>query len=405
MNSEEPEQIPLFQQAVEPDRVDVRTLIAIFCAAFGGFTNLYCTQSIYPTLLHLFDFSVAGAGGLLTATTLALAASALFAGRIARRFGTRRAILAGLGALALTTILFACARHQGELIALRILQGALIPIVLAALLAGMGDMGQRAGALSLAAAYTSATLLGGLAGRFLPAVLMGGDEWTRAFLAFAGLQGGLLAAVWFLYPQASSKPDLTGTSLPDWVRGLAPLLRGELLRVAVAGFCLLFAQVAITTYIAIRLAEAPFEWTTQQLGVLYAVFLPAVLSVRWTPRALAQWGAPRTLRYAMGAGWAGLALTLTSSAVLIVLGLVVFSCSVFSAQAVLARASGLASPDKREAASGLYLCLTYLGASAGALAPALTWASLGWAGCLLLIAGVQLAGYLLTEEVRGSVPR
>ena len=87
------------------------------------------------------------------------------------------------------------------------------------------------------------------------------------------------------------------------------------------------------------------------------------------------------------------------------LGLVVFSCSVFSAQAVLARASGLASTDQKEAASGLYLSLTYLGASAGALAPALAWTSLGWAGCLLVIAGVQLAGYLLIEEARDCVPR
>lgn len=373
--------------------------VAIFCATFGGFINLYCTQSIYPAMRQLFDMSVAGAGGMLTATTLGLAASALFAGRVARRFGTRNAVLGGLSALVLLTVLFALSTHKTELVVVRVLQGACIPVVLAAMLAGMGSMSHRVGAISLSAAYTSATLLGGLAGRFLPAVMMGEAEWTRAFLVFAALQAALLAIVWHMYPR-EGVPASEPVSLKAWSSGLVLMLRDDLLRVAAAGCCLLFAQVAVTTYIAIRLASHPFEWSTRELGFLYAVFLPAVLFVRWTPGTLERWGSARTLRYATGAGWSGLALTLTSVTPLIVFGLVVFSCSVFVGQAVLARAAGLASVDNKEAASGLYLSLTYLGASAGALAPALAWSSLGWAGCLLLVAGVHLAGYLLVEEAR-----
>lgn len=378
-------------------RIGLATHASVFCVAFGGFTNLYATQAIYPTLQDRFAITVSDAGSLLTATTLGLALTAPFAGRVANRFGPKKAALGGLALLILSVMLISQANTQIHLVALRLLQGMLIPVVLSALLASIGSMSAEEGGLSLPATYVTGTVLGGLAGRFIPALALAQLDWGAAFVAFGAAQALLLAVAWHLYPKIPFEPKAL-PSLASWTRALYPMFRARLLGVAIGGFCLLFAQTAVTTYIAIRLASAPYDWQTPALGALYVAFLPALIFVRQTPRAIERLGSSRTLGFAAGCGWIGLLLTLNSAVVVIVVGLVLFSAAVFVGQTVLAHDVGLATADNKEMASGLYLCAYYLGGSAGALTPALIWASTGWGGCLALIAVVHTVGYAIVRK-------
>jgi MFS transporter, YNFM family, putative membrane transport protein len=367
----------------------VGTHAALFGATLGGFMSLYCTQAIYPELRSRYGLTTAEAGALLTVTTLGLAFTSPFASSVARRLGPRAAVIMGIVLLAASAVLFGSVKGRVGLMGVRLLQGVLIPLVLSALLACINLLWTGADALSASATYVSGSILGGLLGRFLPAFMLPMLGWEGTFLAFGAVHLVLLPLVLMGFPhidadeQAAPPP---GFRPAEFLRKLGSVMGSA----QVAGFGLLFTQVSVTTYIGIRLASEPYGWGTRPLGLLYCVFLPALIFVRLTPGAVVRFGAHRTLGSAVLLGWMGLGLTLHSSEFVILTGLVVFATAVFMGQTVLAHLVGATSKANKAVAAGAYLCCYYVGGSAGALAPSLVWRGWGWTGCLGMIAVVQL---------------
>lgn len=282
------------------------------------------------------------------------------------------------------------------LFVLRVAQGVLIPVVLAAVLASTTALWPEVDASALAASFVTGTVLGGLLGRFIPAALMP-FGWTFAFAGFSGVQFGAALAVLLLYPPGR-RVEAVPVPLRVWIASFPLILRREIPAQALGAFGLMFSQAAATTYIAIRLASDPFGWGTTALGALYVVFLPALIFVRLTPRALAALGARKTLLLAVGASWIGLAATIFVHAPLILVGLTIFCAAVFVTQTVLAHLVSTAKTSQKEATAGIYLSAYYLGASCGALAPASVWSNHGWLGCLGMIAFVQTLGLLIAQR-------
>jgi MFS transporter, YNFM family, putative membrane transport protein len=222
--------------------------------------------------------------------------------------------------------------------------------------------------------------------------------WTNAFLGFAALQVLLAAIVVWLFPKAEPSRVPTTEPLLAWLRGVWPVLRNDIPHVAVGGFVLMVTQAAVTSYIAIRLAGEPFYWSTQALGALYAVFLPALIAVHLVPLAIQTRGSVRTLAVAIGAAWAGLGLTLFDHEALILVGMVVVSACVFVVQTVLAHHVGAVAVERRDKASSGYIACYYLGASVGAQAPSLFWNSFGWPGCVAFVVLAQMGGLVLARK-------
>jgi len=356
-------------------------------------------QALYPALAGRFGMGPASAGSLLTATTLGLALCAPFAGRLAARSGAKASVFSALAGLALTTCLTAFCEHTWSLVALRLLQGLLIPVALSALLA-TGKLWPSVDPAGLAATYVTGTIFGGLAGRFLPAALMH-TGWSSTFLCFGGLQLAATATVFRLFPnrrgEAGEVKLVQLESLFKWSAQIWPTVCKTIPHLAIGAAGLMFSQAAITTFVAIRLASAPFNWNTTQLGALYIVFVPAILFVRLTPLALRVKGPRWILLAAATTSWVGLGLTLPEKDVAVVAGLALFSAAVFVVQTVLAHQLGCLEVENRELASGSYLSVYYLAASAGAIAPALIWGSMGWVGCLGMVAAVQASGLLIAK--------
>lgn len=379
-----------------------RAHVAMFCAAAGGFCNLYAMQALVPALEERFGTGSTYAASLLTATTLGLALSAPFAGRVAARFGPRSAVIGALCALAGMTVAMAFTSNATLLVLLRFMQGICIPVALTALLANAAKTWPEVNTAALAATYVTGCLIGGVAGRLVPAALMQWG-WPLALTCFACLQFAAALTVHALHPNNhESRAEVA--ELREWAKAIAPTLRHDIPAQAIGGFCLLFSQAAVTSYVAIRLAGEPFGWTTTALGALYLVFLPALVFVRLTPRGIASMGSAKTLVVALAASWAGLALTIPGSVASIVVGLTLFSASIFVGQTVLAHLVSTAATQRKEMASGLYLSSLYAGASAGALAPASAWAEAGWIGCLAVVAAVQTVGVVVARSV-SSEPR
>ncbi|ANC90552.1 MFS transporter [Azospirillum humicireducens] len=361
---------------------------AMLVCAMTGFSSLYLTQSLGGELQRLHGLSVQQCAALLTATTLGLALASPLAGLLVQQLGLRRALVVGLTLLGLLDAGLAVAGGFAELLVLRAMQGAAMPMVLSALLAGIERQPSTRTALGMSATYVMGTVCGGIVGRLLPASLIPSFGWSAAFLAMALLHGIALLLALALAFKGSGPARQPAGDERSRRRGYGAW---SLPAVYAGGFALLFSQIAVFTFIAFRLAEPPFGWSTAMLGSLYLVFLPSLVFLHGTRRVVSRIGHGRTVAAAALLSWIGLLMTLAGSALPVVAGLVVFSTAVFFVQAVLAHALSLCGGASGARASGGYLFFYYLGGSLGSLVPALLWQRFGWAGCLALIALLQLA--------------
>ena len=80
---------------------------AVFLCGCAAFLNLYATQSILPAFAESFQVSARQAGWSITVTTLAVAVTAPFVGRLTGRFEQRTVIAVAALLLALPTLLTA----------------------------------------------------------------------------------------------------------------------------------------------------------------------------------------------------------------------------------------------------------------------------------------------------------
>jgi MFS family permease len=364
-------------------------------AAIGGFVSLYATQAVAPTLREISGLGVAQVSALLTATTAGLACMSPLSPFVIRRFGNRRTMISGLALLTIVAFALAATLDYRVMLAIRFAQGATIPFVLAALLSAIEGHWKHDAAMRMSVSYVSGALVGGVIGRFLPGIAVPVAGWTVGMAAMGLLQGAILAVVAIRFPK-------DGHSEPRRIRPVAKIAAvGGLgpLTCAGAGFILLFTQTAAFTYIAFRFADQPFGWSVTSISFVFLISLPAIFLIGASRRMVAWRGHGAALVMTLGVSWSGLAMTLPTAPILILVGLALVSIATFVAQAILAHAVSLNVANIAPASAGTYLFSYYVGGSFGSLLPSAVWNATGWTGCVVLIATVQLLGGLALHRL------
>ena len=253
----------------------------VVLAGFTAFINLYATQPLLPLLRRVFDANPFAVSLTITVSTLAVAVAAPIVGRLADRIGRRRVIVGSSTLLAVATGLAATSRSLPQLLAWRLVQGLLTPGVFAVTIAYIHERWPASHSGRATGAYVSGTVLGGFSGRAVAGVLASSVSWQAAFLALAGMIAGMATGLWVWLPpepprpetpwaasQAAATATLSGSASP-W-----RLLRHpQLLATDAIGFCVLFTQVAMFTYVTFHLAEPPFSLSTFALAWLFVVYL------------------------------------------------------------------------------------------------------------------------------------
>jgi YNFM family putative membrane transporter len=365
--------------------------LAVVLAGFAAFLDLYATQPLLPLLARTFHASTFEVGLTVTATTIAVAIAAPGVGRLADRIGLQRMILTSSAALAVTTALAATATSLTQLIIWRFLQGIVTPGIFASTIAYVLEVWPSTRAGRATAAYMSGTVLGGFTGRAIAGMVASGFSWHAAFVALAIVNSAVAATLWITLP-----PE------PRRTRPLAhrhePGTIGELFRnrrlVATfgVGFCVLFTQVAMFTYVTFHLAAPPYHLSTVALGWLFVVYLFGAAVTPLSGIAVDRYGHRAGLGSAMAIGGSGALLTLIPSLSAIIIGLALCATGVFIAQATTSGYIGAVTTRDRALAVGLYSTFYYGGGSAGGALPAAFWNRGGWPACVALVVAIQAIG-------------
>jgi MFS family permease len=365
------------------------SLIPVVLAGFAAFLSLYATQPLLPLFQEIFAASHFHVSLTVTATTTAVALSAPLVGRLADVWGKRRVMVAAAFILAATTILAATAFTLNQVIAWRFLQGLVTPGVFAVAVAYIHDRWDASRAGTATAAYVSGTVVGGFVGRATAGVVAAAVNWRASFVAIGVMS---LASAIVLWSTLSTDGEPARDAVDRSQKGslAAHLTNPQLIGAYAAGFCVLFTQIAMFTYVTFELAGPAFGLTTAAIGWLFAVFLVGAVITPFSGRWIDVYGHRTALVMAIAIGITGSLLTLGHALAAVVAGLALVCSGVFIAQAAASSYVGAAASHDRGLAVGLYAMFYYAGGSAGGTLPALFWNSGGWRACVALVVGVQM---------------
>jgi MFS family permease len=261
---------------------DIRTL-AVPTAGFATFLNLYSPQALLPRLSHDFNVTAGEISSLITAATVAIALTAPFTGALADVLGRKRLITAAMFAIVVPTLLMTLASSVPQLVALRFVQGLLVPPIFTVTVAYIGDEWPPGEVTRVAGLYTAGSSFGGFCGRLIPGFVTDLLDWRAAFAANALLTLAVAIAVAFMLPRERYFVRSEGL-LASSRQILAHLHNPRLLAIYAVGFGVLFNFTSVFTYVNFHLALPPYLFSPTLLG---AVSSPTSPVAYWCPGSAA----------------------------------------------------------------------------------------------------------------------
>ena len=373
--------------------------LPVIAAGIAAFLDLYSTQPLLPLFTRTFGASPFQAGLTITAPTVAIAIFAPFIGRIADRFGLRRVIVASAWGLTLATALAATSQTLAQLIFWRFVQGVATPGIFASTVAYIHEVWPPSRAGRATAAYMTGTIIGGFTGRAVAGVVAADVNWHAAFVVLALLTAAAASVLAWRLPEEDR--DAVRRRAAEHAKasrggGLGELLRNrQLAATCGVGFCVLFTQVAMFTYVTFHVAAPPYSLGTVAIGWLFVVYLVGAVVTPFSGWWIDTYGHRAGIASAMGIGGAGALLTLAPSLAAIVAGLALCSTGVFIAQATTSSYIGAVTRSSRALAVGMYSTFYYAGGSTGGALPSVVWRSAGWPGCVALVVAIQTIGVVI----------
>ena len=361
-----------------------RRTIIIGLTAFLTVVDLFATQAILPSLARAYQVTPAAMGLAVNASTFGMAVAGLTVALFDRHIDRWLGILASLVLLAVPTALLASAPDLTTFAVLRAAQGLCMASAFTLTLAYLGEECSAMDAGGAFAAYITGNVASNLIGRLISAGVADHLGLAANFYFFSALN--LAGAVLVFFTIHGTEPMPMGAAVrPDWLRHL----RDTRLRAAFGiGFCILFAFIGTFTYVNFVLVAAPLSLGPMSLGLVYFVFLPAIVTTLLAGRVAQVIGTRPALWGALALAGLGLPLLLTGQLPSVLIGLAVVGIGTFFAQAVATGFVGRAATEDKGAASGIYLASYFAGGLVGTALLGQLFDRLGWSAC---VGGIALS--------------
>jgi predicted MFS family arabinose efflux permease len=368
---------------------------------FLTLVDLFATQAVLPSLAKLYGVSPAAIGSAVNATTIGMATSCLGIALISQHIPRRLGIWVSLALLAIPTSLLAIAPDLVSFTALRILQGVFMAAAFTLTMAYLAEHCSAEQTATALAAYITGVVASNLVGRLVAASIadLFGLATSFYFFAILNLAGALLVVLNLRRISSLGTAGKRPSSLASW----GEHLRNPALRATFGiGFLILFAFIGIFTYVNFVLVRAPISIDRMSLGLVYLVFLPAMITTPLAGRFALLFGPRPALWGGLLVALAGLPLLLLPSLIGVLLGMVLVGVGTFFAQAIGTGYVGRAAKSDRATASGLYLASYYLGGLAGAAVIGQLFDRYGWELSVAVIGASLTVAGLLASKLRAG---
>ena len=376
----------------------VRRSLVIGLTAFLTVVDLFATQAILPSLTRHYGVTPAAMGFAVNASTFGMAFASLAVGFFSPRIDRRLGILLSLMLLAIPTSLLAVAPNLTVFTSLRIAQGLCMASAFTLTLAYLGEHCSAMDAGGAFAAYITGNVASNLIGRLISAAVADsfGISWNFCFFAALNLAGAGL--VYFTIHRVQPMHAMMPVGSP--LAAMIAHWRNRRLRAAFGiGFCILFAFIGTFTFVNFVLVRPPLSLGMMDLGLVYFVFLPSVVTTLLAGRAAALFGTRPTIWAALIVAALGLPLMLSPHLFDVLAGMVMVGVGTFFAQAAATGFVGQAAAESRGVASGTYLACYFCGGLGGTAVLGRLFDSFGWTVCVIGVACSLALAALLTATL------
>jgi predicted MFS family arabinose efflux permease len=376
-----------------------RTLL-VGAIGFLTLVDLFAAQAILPTLVAHYGVSRADMGFAVNASTMGMAVAGLLVALVARRIDRKTGIWVALALLAIPTTLLASAPDLATFTWLRIAQGVFMASAFTLTMAHLAEECSAKDAAAALAGYITGGVVSNLVGRLASAGLADHFGLEATFYAFAALNLAGAFVVLLGLGRARPMAPMAAPSRSPFAAWLAHLGHGPLRATFAIGFLILFVFVGTFTYVNFVLVGPTIGLGQMQVGFVYAVFIPSVLTTPFAGRAALRFGTRPTLWASLALAGAGLPLLLVPDLAPVLVGLALLGVGTFFAQAAATGFVASAAAADRAAASGLYLASYYCGGLVGSFVLGRLFDGLGWAACVAAIGAALAFAGLVAVRLR-----
>lgn len=372
-----------------------RSYICLLLLTACAYALMYGPQPMFNSIGQELAVDRGHIGLLVSVHMLSLSISPLCVGLLLGRTGIRRAILASSALLGISGAGMYCATSFEGLLAIRVLQAILTPVLLTSVMACIAGMFRHLDMKRALAGYVTATLVGSLTGRLgggYSAELFG---WRTTLAAICGLFLLCLVLARSIPEQAGGKPQAHRIS--DYLTVLKQKGVPSLLFVEACG---IFTFAAIGNLVPLRMAELGQGQSEGLIGLMYlgySIGLVASLTLNPLQRLF---GSTNNLLI-----FGGTVFTLSLLSLYPPLVWTIFSGLWFIALGefiVHSLAPGLINQLATKSGqcdhgmvNGLFLSSYYFGGVLGSWLPGIIYAHYGWLACLACMFAVQLMSLLV----------
>jgi MFS transporter, YNFM family, putative membrane transport protein len=378
--------------------VVLRSLV-IGLTAFLTVVDLFATQAILPSLTRHYNVTPAAMGFAVNASTMGMAVAGLVVGLLSQHIDRRLGILLSLVILAVPTSLLAVAPDLTVFTLLRVMQGLCMASAFALTLAYLGEQCSSMDAGGAFAAYITGNVASNLVGRLVSAGVVDTFGLASNFYFFAALNLAGAVLVYFTIHRVRPMQAMP-MAQPPFAAMLDHWRNPALCAAFGIGFCILFAFIGTFTFVNFVLVRPPLSLGRMELGFVYFVFLPSVVTTLLAGAAVSRFGTRPAIWGALAVAALGLPLLLSSHLAAVLTGMVLVGVGTFFAQAAATGFVGRAALDNRGVASGTYLACYFLGGLIGSAVLGQLFDRLGWTACVAGIGATLLVAGLLATRLK-----
>ncbi len=358
-----------------------RNLVIALIATVVSFGTLYIPQPMLPLLAAEFGVSAGDAGLLMTLAMLPLAIAPVAYGYFLQAIPARLMLMVALGLLSLDLLCFYLATEFWQLLALRLLQGLLLPAIFTALMtycASLVPVTQVRRAMGL---YIGATILGGFGGRLAGGVFASAFDWRSAFV----LMGLLQLLPLLLLTGVESDTDINFARLDR--NSIARVLRDRNYRFIFAALAsVFFVFSGILNNLPFRLRDLDPGATPLLISMLYLGYLVGAPVSFFSDTISRRAGNDRRgLLLGLAVFSAGLFALLFVAYAGMVVTMFFLAAGFFLIHALLSGLANHLAQEHRGVVNGLYVSIYYLSGALGSWLPGYLYEGLGWGGAIVVL--------------------
>ena len=370
-------------------------MAAILFTTILTLSALYVPQPLLPVLSAEFGVTRETAALLTTIAFIPLSLAPLFYGALLESVSARRMLRLAVLLLAISEALMFVVEPFAGLMALRLIQGLLIPAMLTSLMTYTSQVTAKSDMARAMAWYIAATILGGFAGRALSGLIASLLHWRFSFLFL----GGALLVAWFWLGRIADAGSVK-IARPDQ-RLVAKVLSEPLARTAYAMvFCFFLVFAAMMNYLPFRLTELSSNADEFRIGLAYSGYLMGIAVSLNAVRIHRLCGGPERVMIGGLALFILAMLVMTLPQVAALVGGMFLLCGAsFLTHATATGYLNRYMTQHKGVVNGLYVSFYYGGGAIGSYLPGYAYRGFGWGGFVAVLLVVLVIALLLAVHL------